>query len=277
MRIVIVVTLSLLTFGCRDVSQPVTSLNSDLNLSAPELSKLELESANGNAASAWRVYLYYSLALENQTAAELWLKRAAELQNAQAQRLLAYLIKENNASPSGFGTNGPEAVKVLLECSSRTEGNACFDLASAYAEGYFGAADYAKARECFERGASFGDRMCWTELSRYYRQGIGGPRNDTESYYWISLEARCVDPRSIGGQATWTTRDEIAKRLTIAELQKEWTRIDEYICKVDAGKTKVYPPPFLSGMIDSKLEAEGQKVSMEAEIKHRKKWMQEKD
>jgi len=54
MRIVIVVTLSLLTFGCRDVSQPVTSLNSDLNLSASELSKLELESANGNAASAWQ-------------------------------------------------------------------------------------------------------------------------------------------------------------------------------------------------------------------------------
>jgi TPR repeat protein len=204
------------------------------------------------------------------------LKRAAELQHSEAQRTLAYLIKEYKHSPAGFGSNGPEAVKALLESSSRTAGDACFELASAYAEGYFGAADYAKAREYFERGASFGNRMCWTELSRYYRQGIGGPRRDTEAYYWISLEARCVDPRSMGGQATWAAREEIAKTLSIDELQKEWTRIDDYIAKVEAKKLTVDFPPFGSGTIDPKVEAEGRKLSMERENEHRTKWRQKK-
>jgi hypothetical protein len=276
-RIVLVLILSLFTLGCQH-AKPIQAVygNADLGLSDQERAKLKRESADGNAASTWQLYLYYSLFLQDQTAADPWLKRAAELHHAGAQTTLAYLVKEYKHDPAGFGSTGPEAVKVLLENSSRTEGNACYQLASAYAEGYFGAADYTKAREYFERGASFGNRMCWTELSRYYRQGIGGPRHDTEAYYWISLEARCTDPRSMGGQATWAAREQIAETLSIDELQKEWTRIDDYIAKVEAKKLTVDFAPFLSGMIDPKVEAEGRKLAMERENEHRTKWRQRK-
>jgi hypothetical protein len=70
-RIAVVLILSLLTLGCQHAKSLLALPgNGDLRLSAQERSRLENESADGDAASAWRLYLYYSLALEDETAAD---------------------------------------------------------------------------------------------------------------------------------------------------------------------------------------------------------------
>ncbi len=253
--------------GCQS-AQPVHTHGMDLSVS--ERAQLERKAASGDAAAAWRLYHYHSLEHHDETAADPWLRRAAELKHPQAQRLLAYLIKDYTHSPAGFGANVPAAVQSLLEQSAQTEGDACYELASAYAEGYFGSTNQPKARAYFQRGAKLNNRMCWKKLSHYCRHGVGGPRDDAEAYYWISLEARCVDPRSVSGQETWTAREEIATHLSLPALEREWKRIDVFIGRVAAKKITVDSAPFLSGMIDPKLEAEGRRLSEQREDEHRK-------
>jgi hypothetical protein len=251
-------------------AHPMQALGTDL--SATERTQLERKAASGNAAAAWDLSMFYRFHSVYMEASDRWMLRAVELDHAQAQRSLADMIKDRNYSPKGFGVTAPDAVKHLLERSSRTEGNACYELASAYSEGYFGSKDQAQARSYFERGAGFADRTCWVKLSDYYRRGLGGPRNDSEAYYWISLEARCVDPRSWSGKETWTAREEIAGHLALAELEAAWKRIDAFMAQVAAKIVKLDTPPFLSGMIDPKIEAEGRRLSQQREDEHRNRW-----
>ena len=249
--------------------QPVHTHGMDLSVS--ERTQLEHKATSGDAEAAWRLYHYHSLEHHDETGAEPWLRRATELDHPQAQRSLANLIKDYKHSPKGFGATAPAAVKHLLERSARIEGSACNELSAAYAEGYFGAPDHAKARFYYERGAGFSDRTCWVKLSHYYRNGVGGSRNDAAAYYWISLEARCVDPRSISGQETWIVREEIATHLPLPTLEHEWKTIDAFTADVTAKKVTVDFAPFLSGMINPKVEAEGRRLSQQREDEHRKK------
>ena len=262
--------LLLLISSATAPAAPIHTHGMDLNEAAR--TALEQKAARGDAAAAWRLYHYYALERHDEAASTPWLKRAAALDHAQAQRSLAHLIKDYNYSPDGFGSSGPAAVRRLLERSARSEGDACYEIASAYAEGYFGAADHAEARSYFERGARFGNRMCWEELSRYQRDGLGGPRDYSEAYYWISLEARCVDPRSVGGKKTWAAREKIAALLTPDALAQQWTRIDGFMAQLAAKKVRVDSAPFLSGMINPKLEAGGRRFAQRREDEHRKKW-----
>lgn len=264
----LIILLSVMFVTCQRM-QPIHTHGMDL--SDAERATLQREATGGDAAAAWRLYRYYSLEHHNETAADPWLKRAAELKHPQAQRLLAYLIKEYQHAPGGFGTNAPAAVQSLLEQSAQTEGNACYELASAYAEGYFGSPNHSKAHAYFQRGAYLHNRMCWEKLSYYYRHGLGGPRNDAAAYYWISLEARCVDPRSVSGQETWTAREEVATHLSLPLLEREWKRIDAFMADVATKKVSVDSAPFLSGMIDPKKEAEGRRLSQQREDEHREK------
>jgi hypothetical protein len=255
-------------------AQPVDTHGMDL--SASERTQLESNAAIGDASAAWRLYDYHSLVQLDGASADAWLRRAAELDHPQAQRCLARYIKANLLSPKGFGATASAAVEKLLERSARTEGNACNELASAYAEGYCGTPDYAKARYYYERGARFNYRTCWIRLARYCRRGIGGPRDDVAAYYWISLEARCVDPRSISGKETWALREEIASHLSRPTLERQWRRVDDFIAQVDAKKVAVDFAPF-GGMFDPKLEDEGRRIAQQREDEHRRKWQRTND
>jgi hypothetical protein len=144
-------------------------------------------------------------------------------------------------------------------------------LASAYAEGYPSPPDFIEARFYYARGAELGDRMCWEKLSQYFHKGMGGDCDEASAYYWVSLETRCVDPRSIGGKEEWAEREEIAKQLPIKELKHQWERIDEYISQVRAGKISVDSVPFGKGLYYPDESKEGTKLSDEAEAEHRKK------
>jgi hypothetical protein len=93
-----------------------------------------------------------------------------------------------------------------------------------------------------------------------------------EAYYWISLECRCVDPRSIGGGKSWTKREDIAAHLSLVQLEHLWRRIDVFMAQVDAGTADVSFAPFLHGMIDPQEEAEGRRLAQEREDEHRQRW-----
>lgn len=263
--------LCMILAACQSSSIPICDGISlkGMGLSASERAQLERKASDGNAEAAWRLYLDFG---SNRISAESWLRRAAKLDHHQAQRHLAYLIKEYEDSPKGFGATAPDAVRNLLERSARTEGDSCYDLASAYEDGYFGKPNRVKARSYFLRGAGLNNRMCWTELSRYCHHGLGGPRDDIAAYYWISLETRCVDPRSVSGQESWQAREEIASHLSLPVLEREWKRIDAFIDQVTAKKVIVDEYPFLSAAISPELEAKGRHLSNQREAEHRKKY-----
>ena len=100
------------------------------------------------------LWTYYALELHDSRAADPWLCRAAELGDATAQLVLGYSMKEDNR-PSDqrfpecarqWGNTRKAVVKKLPEASARSVGSACFDLASAFEDGYFGTRNRAKAR-----------------------------------------------------------------------------------------------------------------------------------
>jgi hypothetical protein len=238
------------------------SMQRGIYLSSTQLKELKQKVASGDADAAWRVWMYYATGHHGET--EPWLLRAVELKHPGAQRMIASHIKSGRRSPIGFGTNAPTAVLSLLEQASQTNGGACYELASAYAEGYFGSNDQQKARSWFQRGAKLNESMCWKKLSQYCRNGIGGPKNDSEAYYWISLYARFTDPRSGGGKEAWAAREEIATEMPLPTLEHEWEKIDASIGKIT---------PYLesSNPIMAEREKEGQRLSEQHEKEYRKK------
>jgi hypothetical protein len=245
--------------------------NSGLELSQSETTYLTDKAAKGDGSAAWRLYICYVFTRPYPPTVDMWLCRAAALGNSNGELELARAIKERHHSPEAFGTTGPEAFRKLLEHASLNNGQACYDLASACCENYLGAPDLTKARFYFERGSELGDRMCWAKYSQLCHQAVGGDRDESSAYYWISLETRCVDPRSIGGKKAWSFRNEVADTLPIEELRRQWMRIDEYISRVRAGKVFVFFVPFGKGEIKSELSDEGLKLSDEAEAQHRQR------
>lgn len=241
-----------------------------MDLTDRQRAALEQKAAAGDSHAAWELYTYYSLEHHNEGAATPYIYRAAELGHPQAQRLLAYLIKEYEYKPAPFGLTAQQAVKRLLERSARTEGNAARKLADAFDEGYFGRPNHPMARHYYAQGALLNNRMSWKDYSRYLRNGIGGPRDDASAYYWIALETRCVDPRSISGKESWTAREEIATHLSLPVLEQQWARIDTFMARVDTGKIEVDSIPFSKGAIAKKDSTEGRRLAQAREDEHRR-------
>jgi len=227
-----------------------------LDLSETERLGLEQKAASGDASAAMRVWEYYAIELHDGLAAEPWLCRAAELGDAIAQWNLGYSIKEHFGLSSPrlpkcarqFGDTPKAAVKKLLEASARSVGSACFELASAYEDGYFGVRNRAKAREYFAQGSKLNEEMCWEKLADYYHRGFGGPRNQAEAYYWISLYARCNRLNNVIGEKAWKAREEIAQQLSLADLESVWQRMDTFIEKYTASNSSASPDAKLSDL-----------------------------
>ena len=59
-------------------------------LSASETARLQTRAADGDADAAFRLYRYYEYTEHDADAAEVFLRRAAELGSADARRELAY-------------------------------------------------------------------------------------------------------------------------------------------------------------------------------------------
>lgn len=250
------ITLLFLLAACCRAAEPVQVHTHGLDLSESEKLRLEQKAASGDSSAAMRLWEYYALELHDDgLSGDRWLCRAAELGDPIAQWNLGYSLKEgyrpSHAFPEcarQFGKTRKAAIKKLLEASARTVGSACFELASAYEDGYFGTRNRVKAREYFALGAQLNDESCWEKLADYYRRGLGGPRDEAEAYYWMSLYARCWSPDNILGEQAWKTREAIAQYLSPAARESAWRRIDAFIAEVAAKKVTPDSPRFLPGL-----------------------------
>ena len=157
-----------------------------------------------------------------------------------------------------------------IEESAPTFGGSCYELGVGYENGELGAPNPVKAREYFAQGARLNSELCWEKLADYCRRGLGGPQDEAEAYYWISLVARCVNPDSFGGKEKWKVREEIAQHLSLPALELAWQRSDDFMAQVAANKIKLESPPFGHGLIDPKEEAEGRRSAQKHEDEHRK-------
>jgi hypothetical protein len=215
------------------------------------------------------LYGYYAVTLHDEKREGDWLELAAVLRHPEAERWLAYRIRSGEARFKQHGASPQEAVENLLRdaCEEQGGGSSCYDLAEALETGYFGVPDPSEARAALARGAELGNRMCWTRLARWLNDGVGGPVDAEQAYYWISLEARCVDPRS--GEETWTLRNKLAERLTPSSLERQWVAVDSYMAEFRAGKRTIYFDPFLGSAIGDEERKDGQRLANRAERKHR--------
>ncbi|PAW79245.1 MAG: hypothetical protein B9S32_04635 [Verrucomicrobia bacterium Tous-C9LFEB] len=243
--------------------------HSSYDLKEDELKSLKQKAEIGDAEAAWRIHLYYAIELHEGNSSNDWARRAAKLGHPQGQRIVADGIKRSRESYEGFGATAQDAVRNLLEKASRSSSQAGYELGSAYAEGYFGKPDPMQARYYFNQSAEMGDSMAWRKMAEYCHHGVGGPRDDSSAYYWISLDARCVHPGSIGGKEIWALRNEISTSLSLAQFEQQWKRIDAYIANVRSGKVKLPSPPFLKGLIKSKDSDEGEVLADKQEAEHR--------
>ena len=240
------------------------------DLSERDQKELTAQANGGDAAAAYRMYIYHSMSSRNQSEATKWLDRAAELGHTEAQRSLAQRIAKYGWPHQAFGKTPQEAVLKLLTDASKTNGSAACDLGELYYEGFFGQADmHAKAREAFQLAASLHCR-CWDRLAMMLHKGEGGDADQIEAYYYICLDTQCTHPESVGGKELWVLRREIEEDLTLAQAKEVWKRVDEYITKErKRSGGRIYPPPLLGTGIPEKQWNEYLKTTDEFEARHR--------
>lgn len=229
---------------------------------------LERRAARGDGAAAWELSVYYGMIRHDGARAQTWLDRATDLRHPEAERHAAYLIRLGLPF-SRYGSSGPAAVERLLTDACRSNGSACHDLAEAHESGYFGRVDLTVARDYYQRGANQGHRMSWQVFSRYLRDGLGGPVDQARAYFWMSLEARCVDPRSVGGQDTWRSREALAVTLDLDVLEREWAAVDAFMAEYDAGQRAIDFDPFLGTGMDEASLRQGKREADQRERAHR--------
>jgi len=195
---------------------------------------LETRATAGDRNAAWELAMYYALRMHDEEREDEWRHRAAGLRHPEAERYVASLIREGITSFALHGDTPQEAVRALLgdACVEQEHSSSCYDLAEALEGGYLGHIDAAAARAHYERGPELGDRMCWTVLARRLRDGIGGPVDRGRAYYWISLEARCVDPRSVSGKEAWQLREELAETLGMLRAPRTSPEAPEHALKL---------------------------------------------
>ena len=237
------------------------------------MSALEGKAGAGDAEAAWNLTGDYAFYKHDEEQEKKWLTIAANLKHPQAERWVAYLIKEGKRDYKDFGSSPQQAVLSLNTSAAQKIGSACEELAAAYAEGYFGLPDYAKAREYYERGAEFADRSCWEKLARYCADGIGGPPDLSKAYYWLSVAALCVHPQSMTGEEVWALREKVAAQMTPAQMKQILIKADNYIAKVQVGRITLDSPRFGEGTGNEEYVEEGRRLSFEWETNHRKKWL----
>lgn len=214
----------------------------DLNFSNGELEILKNRVEQGDPEAARAIWDHFILCLHDEENGEIWLRKAASLKQPQAQRWIGELIKTYDKPYLDFGDTKEKALFSLFS-ESCTSGNreACYELALIYEKGSAQIQDFKKARAYMRKCANLGDRTCWDNLGEYYFEGIGGPIDYKEAYFWVSLEALCVHPESIAGKKIWAFRDTIVENIpNLRDFISLWALIDKYIENIENKSYDIY-------------------------------------
>jgi TPR repeat protein len=232
-----------------------------------ERARAELLAARGDADAAWRLTEDDSICTAPRGK---WFDRAMELEDPRALRAAALELRAMSSNdPPEKDAKTRAKVWSLLDVACRTDSRACSDLADAIEGEYFGTPDLTAARHYHERAANLGGRHSWSDLARALHEGLGGQADDRAAYYWISLEARCVDPRSVSGEKTWALREEIALFLSNEQLEAEWMLVDAYMDEVDSGRRRLDWPCFGGTSTAEEVRREGRRAADAREKQHR--------
>ena len=224
------------------------------HLSDKEIRELTAKASDGDANAAYQMWNFHSMSSQNEQEADKWLRTAARLGHPEAQRWLAYEIKDCGKAPGIFGNTPRAAVESLLQSASQTSGTAANDLGEAYREGYLKSHNrLAKARRSFFLAATHHNTSSWETLAAMLFNGEGGTSDPLQAYYFIVLSTQCVHPDSITGKKLWELRNRIEKQLNIDQMVAVWGKADAYL-KVERkyNSGHLYPPALLGTGIQKK-------------------------
>ncbi len=232
--------------------------------------QLEGDAAKGDGQAAWALSVYYGVNLHDGRRSGEWVHRAAVLRNPNAEQETAELIR-SGLSYAPYGDSEPAARQQLLEDACRTNASACRELADSFDAGSCGGPkpNHKKARLYYQRGAELGDQLSWDRLAAYLHQGLGGPVDEAGAYFWTSIQARCTAPDSVGGKKTWSFRERLAASLPLAELEKQWAAVDQFMAEYYAGIRDMLFPPFFRDMVPDDVAFQSERDADARENEHR--------
>lgn len=263
--IALAVFLALAAAGIADCGEVIPT-------SEKVLKELERKAGEGNGKAAYELSRRLDL-IGNEIEADKWQVRAATLGEPEAQRWLAYLIRDRGRPPGLFGASAQEAVLKLLTSASRTNGVAAEDLGKAFYSGYLGEGDkYKKAREAFSLAVSHHTSSSWAHLAAMLHKGEGGEADQVEAYYLICLATQCTHPESVNGEELWVLRHGIESKLSMEQVKLVWKRVDSYISKERKREGgRIDQPPFGGNSFSKEEWNEYQKATDEFEAAQRSK------
>ena len=160
------------------------------------LETYEKRAESGDGQAALWVFLIHEKGLtgqQNSIVAFPFLVKAAELNDLQAQTLLALKYKEGTPQ---LAQNLTEAVKWFEKAANQKDMGAIMEVGLAYRDGLGVDKDLAKAQSWFEQGSKLGDPYAMTALAKLYIADDSQPENMGKA---INLLQKVADIGEIEG------------------------------------------------------------------------------
>lgn len=154
-----------------------------------------------------------------------WIRKAAEMGDPQAKKLLGLLYWTGRGVPKDVN----EAVNWFREAAEAGDAEAMRNLAIAYDTGVGVKKSAAEATRWLRRAAEAGDAQSQMLIGRAHYEGIGIPKDLTEALFWLML---ATEPRT---KATGVIVGNASKAGDALALRKE---VELFASPEELGKAK---------------------------------------
>ena len=183
-------------------------------------------------------YLNGSNVAKDETAAAIWLKRAAD----QGQPVAQYMLGKLNQYGLGVPKDAAQALRWYDAAAVQGNRKAMHQLAIAYAQGLGTPKNASEAARWFSRAAGTGYVDSQFNLAVLYERGEGVPQSLLEAFKWYEIAAAQGDPES-------TARADVLRtQLGAADLAAAQQAAAAFKpAPVDAAANAVPEQPEISG------------------------------
>jgi TPR repeat protein len=140
--------------------------------------------------------LYYYLGLfvpQDYEKAAMWLRKAAEQGNADAQSQLGFMYAKGQGVPQDYA----ESVKWYRKAADQGDADAQHNLGFMYEQGQGVPQDYAESVKWYRKAAEQGNADGQFNLGEMYANGQGVPQNYAEAVKWYR---KAAEQGNAGGQ-----------------------------------------------------------------------------